>query len=167
MNSWRKDLINRELSSFEIGNIWSSNDNLSQIIDEFIEITKNIEFDCIAGIETKGLIFASGLSAKMGMPLVLFRKKNKIVNIDKKATANFINWKGQDDGVEIEEELLLRYKKILVVDDLAYSLATFHSVNKIVSGISNISAFLCIANLSKEIEIDGKQIISLVESEEN
>lgn len=167
MSSWKNDLISVDFNSFEIGNIWSSKNNLSQIVDDFIEELGNISFDCIAGVETKGLILASGLSAKTGMPLIVFRKKGKISYTDKKVSVNFINWKGQDDGVEIEENLLLKYKNILIVDDLAYSLETFKSISKIVQGRSNISVFLCIANLSKEKEIKDKKIISLMNNEEN
>jgi len=161
MINWKNDIINNDLDSFEIGNIWSYADNLSEIINDMIYMTANLKYDCIAGIETKGLIFASGLSAKTGIPLIVFRKKDKIAYTEKKISDDFINWKGQKDGIEIELDLLFRYQNILIVDDLSYSLATFKSVSKIINQKEKIVSFLCVANLSAEDEIDGKPILSI------
>ena len=60
MKKWRDCVVNKNINSFELGNIWSIGDNLSQIVNEIIIEINHIEFDCIAGIETKGIITKPG-----------------------------------------------------------------------------------------------------------
>ena len=43
--------------------------------DKIMEIAKNIEFDKIAAIESRGFVFASTISYKFKKPLILLRKK--------------------------------------------------------------------------------------------
>ena len=47
-------------------------------IDKIIEISKNIEFDKVAAIESRGFVFASTISYQLGKPFILLRKKNKL-----------------------------------------------------------------------------------------
>ena len=47
-------------------------------IDQIIKISKEIKFDKIAAIESRGFIFASTVAYLINKPLVLLRKKNKL-----------------------------------------------------------------------------------------
>ena len=47
-------------------------------IDQIIDISKKLEFDKIAAIESRGFIFASAVSYKLKKPFILMRKKNKL-----------------------------------------------------------------------------------------
>ena len=51
---------------------------LKYTIDKIAKISEKIQFDKIAGIESRGFIFASALSYLTKKPLILLRKKNKI-----------------------------------------------------------------------------------------
>ena len=47
-------------------------------VDKIAEISKEIKFDKISAIESRGFIFASAVSYLIKKPLVLLRKKNKL-----------------------------------------------------------------------------------------
>ena len=47
-------------------------------LDQMLKIVNKLSFDKIAGIESRGFIFASALSYNMSKPLILMRKKNKL-----------------------------------------------------------------------------------------
>ena len=47
-------------------------------IDKMVEMTKNLNIDCIVAIESRGFIFASALAYKLSKSLILIRKKNKL-----------------------------------------------------------------------------------------
>ena len=47
-------------------------------IDQIIEISKQVEFDKVSAIESRGFIFASTVSYLTNKPLILLRKKNKL-----------------------------------------------------------------------------------------
>ena len=166
MKKWRDCVVNKNINSFELGNIWSIGDNLSQIVNEIILEINHIEFDCIAGIETKGIVFASALSSKTGKPLIVFRKKGKISYTDRIINESFINWKSNEDGLEIEENELNIKRKILIIDDVSQTLATFNAVKKIINkSKSEIVGYFCIANLSRINVIDNIRILSLINQE--
>ncbi len=46
--------------------------------DKILEISRNMEFDKVAAIESRGFIFASTISYILKKPFVLLRKKNKL-----------------------------------------------------------------------------------------
>ena len=46
--------------------------------DRIIEISKNIKFDKVAAIESRGFVFASTVSYALKKPFILLRKKNKL-----------------------------------------------------------------------------------------
>ncbi len=167
MNKWDEDIICKNVDRFELGNIWSIGNNLSLITNDFIKATISIQYDCIAGIETKGIILSSAVSAIVKKPLLIFRKKEKIAYTENKYQEKYINWKNKEDGIEIEKTLLIPNMKILIIDDIAQTLETFKAVYRITKqSESLISAFACIANISGKEEIDGIKILSLVEEEE-
>ena len=49
-------------------------------IDQMVEISKKIDFDKIAAIESRGFIFSTPMSYILNKPVVLLRKKNKFAS---------------------------------------------------------------------------------------
>ncbi len=161
--NWTEEVENYKLNEVEIGNIWSKGDNLSKITDDFIELTQNYDFDLVAAIETKGLIFASAFASRVKKPLIIFKKKGQDYYREEFIKYSFMSWRNKEESLEIEKSLLAERKRILVIDDLAYGLNSFKAVNELINiSESSISAFLCFANLSDKKQLEGKDILSLV-----
>jgi adenine phosphoribosyltransferase len=163
MKDWNKYLKSSNIESFEVGNIWSVNSYLFEIIDDMKFLIDDLDFSCILGIESKGIIYGSALSYALKKPFVLIRKNGRINNKIENKNIEFINWKNEIDGLEIECSDIDCTKKYLVVDDLAYKLSTFNATKKLLEKCCmEISGFLCFANISGISMIDGKKIYSLV-----
>ena len=47
-------------------------------VDKIVELSKEMKFDKISAIESRGFVFASAVSYLTNKPLVLLRKKNKL-----------------------------------------------------------------------------------------
>ena len=47
-------------------------------IDEFLKLLEGVEFDVIAGAESRGFIFGAPLAYLLNKPFVLIRKKGKL-----------------------------------------------------------------------------------------
>lgn len=62
----------------DIAPLLASAEVFSTTIDLFAERLKGREFDVIAGVESRGFIFASALAAKMGKGFVPVRKRGKL-----------------------------------------------------------------------------------------
>ncbi|MGP1510523.1 MAG: purine phosphoribosyltransferase family protein, partial [Treponema lecithinolyticum] len=47
-------------------------------IDAMVDIYRDMKIDAVAGVESRGFIFAAPFADRMGIPLVLVRKKGKL-----------------------------------------------------------------------------------------
>ena len=114
-------------------------------IDEMIKISKEIKFDKIAGIESRGFIFASAMSYLINKPLILFRKKNKLP-----AERHSVEFKLEygEATIEVHKDSILSKEKILIIDDLIATGGTAEAAAKLVkiSG-GSVAGFIFMINL--------------------
>ena len=87
----------------------------SYALKKMHKISKKIKHNKIAGIESRGFIFASALAYLNKKPLVLIRKKNKLPG--KKISQKF-NLEYGTDTIEVHKSSLNKNDKVIVIDDL-------------------------------------------------
>lgn len=163
MNNWREFVVNNDNSNFELGLIWSKSNSLQQIANEIIQIINAEDYDYLACVETKGIIYASAVSAISGKEVRIFRKRNKITYTNNKYTRAFINWKNVEDGIEIEKGQISTNDRLIVIDDIVDTGITFESISSIIKeSNAKVIKYICIKNLSEITELDNAQIISLL-----
>ena len=63
---------------YDITSILTNPKAFKYCLDQMYEIYKDSGIDAIAAVESRGFIFAGPLAEKMGIPLVLIRKKGKL-----------------------------------------------------------------------------------------
>ena len=114
-------------------------------IDQIIDISKKLEFDKIAAIESRGFVFASAVSYKLKKPFILMRKKNKLPA--EKISVDFQLEYGKA-SLEIHKDSINNGEKILIIDDLIATGGTAEAGAKLV-GMSNgkVAGFIFIINL--------------------
>lgn len=164
MNNWKDKVVNLQKDSFELGLIWSQGNCLQQIAQEIYSKVKDEDYDYFACIETKGIIFGAAVAAISGKELRIFRKLNKIQYTNDKYIRAFINWKQENDGIEIEKNQIKSGDKFIMIDDIVATAATFNTVYSIAQeSNSKIVKFVCIKNLSNKATINGIDIVSLLD----
>ena len=113
--------------------------------DKIIEISKNIEFDKVAAIESRGFVFASAVSYLLKKPLVLLRKKNKLP-----AERHSVDFKLEygEATIEVHKDSINKNEKILVIDDLIATGGTAEAAAKLIeiSG-GTVAGFIFVINL--------------------
>jgi adenine phosphoribosyltransferase len=108
-------------------------------------ISKKISHNKIAGIESKGFIFASALAYLNKKPLVLLRKKNKLPG--KKISQKFKLEYGTDT-IQVHKSSLNKKDKVIIVDDLIATGGTALASAKLVEKCeAKISAFIFLIDL--------------------
>ena len=134
--------------------------------DKIIEISKEIKFDKVAAIESRGFVFASTLSYLMQKPFILLRKKNKLP-----AETHSIDFELEYGSatIEVHKDSINKGEKILIIDDLIATGGTAEAAAKLVeiSG-GKVAGFIFVINLfdlpgEKLLKKKGYFIKSLIE----
>ena len=134
--------------------------------DKIIEISKKINFDKVAAIESRGFVFASTVSYLMKKPLILLRKKNKLP-----AETHSIDFELEygKATIEVHKDSINKDEKILIIDDLIATGGTAEAAAKLVeiSG-GKVAGFIFVINLfdlpgEKLLKNKGYFIKSLIE----
>ncbi len=114
-------------------------------IDQIVDISKKLEFDKIAAIESRGFIFASAVSYKLKKPFILMRKKNKLPA--EKVSVDFQLEYGEAT-LEIHKDSINNGEKILIIDDLIATGGTAEAGAKLVEmSKGKVAGFIFIINL--------------------
>ena len=134
--------------------------------DKIVEISKKIDFDKVAAIESRGFVFASTVSYLMEKPFILLRKKNKLP-----AATYSIDFELEygKATIEVHKDSIKKDEKILIIDDLIATGGTEEAAAKLVeiSG-GKVAGFIFVINLfdlpgEKLLKKKGYLIKSLIE----
>ncbi len=100
---------------YDITGILTNPDAFTYCIDSMESLYGNCGIEGIAGIESRGFIFAAPLAERLGLPLILIRKKGKLPGetISRKFSLEY----GEDE-IQIHKSDIRGGMKVLLVDDL-------------------------------------------------
>ena len=122
--------------------------------DKIIEIARNIEFDKVSAIESRGFVFASTVSYILNKPFVLLRKKDKLP-----AETHSVDFKLEygDATIEVHKDSINKGEKILVIDDLIATGGTAEAAAKLIkiSG-GSVAGFIFVINL---YDLSGNKLL--------
>ena len=113
--------------------------------DKIIELAREIDFDKVAAIQSRGFVFASTVSYILNKPFILLRKKNKLP-----AEVHSIDFELEygKATIEVHKDSINKNEKILVIDDLIATGGTAEAAAKLieVSG-GKVAGFIFVINL--------------------
>ena len=134
--------------------------------DKIIELSKTIQFDKVAAIESRGFVFASTVSYQLSKPFVILRKKNKLP-----AETHSVDFELEygKATIEVHKDSISENEKILIIDDLIATGGTAEAAAKLVeiSG-GKVAGFIFVINLfdlpgNKLLNKKGYKTYSLIE----
>ena len=136
----------------------------SQIVDEFAFRLENIEFDAIAGIESRGFLFGLMLANKLNKPFIPIRKAGKLPH---KTIQQRYDLEYGSAVIEIHEDAFSPGQKILIHDDLLATGGTVEATSLLIQKMKGeIAGFSFIISLDflngkEKLNKFSKNIISL------
>ena len=86
-----------------------------ETIDQLSKLSKQIEFNKLAAIESRGFVFASALSYKLSKSFILMRKKGKLPS--EKFSQDFELEYGKAT-IEVHKDSISKNDSVLIMDDL-------------------------------------------------
>ena len=150
----------------DITTLIKNKDAFRECIDQMAKILITLNYDKIAGIESRGFIFSAPLSYNLTKPNILMRKKNKLPA--KKISVDFKLEYGSAT-LEMHEDSISKKEKVIVIDDLIATGGTAKAAAELIekSG-GEVAGFVFAINLfdlgGKEfLEKKGYKCFSLIE----
>jgi adenine phosphoribosyltransferase len=138
----------------DITTLIKNKDAFKDCIDQISKILNQLNFDKIAGIESRGFIFASPLSYNLSKPNILLRKKDKLPA--EKYSEDFKLEYGSAT-LEIHKDSIEAKEKVIIIDDLIATGGTAQAAGKLIekSG-GEVLGFVFVINL---FDLGGKELL--------
>ena len=150
----------------DITTLIKDKDAFKECINQMSKTINKLSCDKIAGIESRGFIFASPLSYNLSKPNILMRKKNKLPA--EKYSVDFELEYGKAT-LEIHKDSISNGEKVIIIDDLIATGGTAEAAAKLVkkSG-GKVAGFIFVINLfdlggKNKLEEKGYKTFSLMD----
>jgi len=150
----------------DITTLIKDKDAFAETINQIVERSKNIEFNKIAAIESRGFVFASAVSYILKKPFIMLRKKNKLP-----AEVHSVDFELEygTATIEVHKDSIEKDDKVLIIDDLIATGGTAEAAAKLIeiSG-GKVASFVFVINLfdlngSDNLKKKGYKVESLIE----
>ena len=117
-----------------------------ETIDQFSLLVKKYNPEVLAGIESRGFIFASTIGYKLGCDVIMIRKKGKLPG---KTIHHSYKLEYGEDCLEIQKREALKNKNVILIDDLLATGGTAGAAVELLQKLgANVSAFLTLIELT-------------------
>ena len=113
----------------DITSILQDADGLQLAIDQLQSALEGIEFDVIAGTESRGFIFGMPLAYNLKKPFVLVRKKGKL---PRETIEETYDLEYGTATIEIHKDAVKPGQKVVLVDDLIATGGTIRAAAKLI-----------------------------------
>lgn len=138
---------------YDVIGIFTKPEVFNYCIDQMVSLYKDKKIDGVAGIESRGFLFAAPFASKMNLPLVVIRKKGKLPGETYSCEYSLEYGKAT---IEVHKTDVQEGKNYLVVDDLIATGGTLvASKNLIEQGGGKVSDFFGVIGLP-ELDYEKK-----------
>lgn len=113
----------------DITSVLQDADGLRMAIDSMQKLVEGLEYDVIAGAESRGFIFGTPIAYNMHKPFALVRKKGKL---PRETVETSYDLEYGSATIEMHKDSIKPGQKVLVVDDLIATGGTLEATIKLV-----------------------------------
>jgi adenine phosphoribosyltransferase len=114
-------------------------------IDQMVKMYKKEKIDAIAAIESRGFIFAAPFAERLGIPLILIRKKGKLPG--KTYACKYALEYGTAE-IEVHQADVKKGERILIMDDLIATGGTLNAARNVLEqGGATVAGFFGVVGL--------------------
>ena len=158
-----KGIIFRDITS-----VLGDADGLKLAIDSMIGLLDGLEFDVIAGTESRGFIFGVPIAYALGKPFVPIRKKGKLPSETVSVDYDLEYGKAT---IEMHKDSIKPGQKVVIVDDLIATGGTIEAIIKMIEQLGGEVVKVCfvmeLAGLKGREKLKGYDVASVITYEGN
>lgn len=139
----------------DITSVISSADGLQLAIDEMTKLLEGVEFDALAGLESRGFLFGMPIAYNLHKPFLPIRKKGKLPR--ETVSASYDLEYGSAE-IEMHKDDVAPGMKIVLIDDLIATGGTLEAAGRLVEKLGGeVVKVICLLELKG---LSGRQKIS-------
>ncbi len=150
----------------DITTVVSSPEGLKMSIDLMVDQLKNIDFDLVAGSESRGFVFGTPVAYVLGKGFVLVRKKGKL---PRETISQDYDLEYGTATLEMHKDAVKPGDKVLIVDDLIATGGTTEAMIKMIERLGGKVVKICfvmeLAGLGGRDRLKGYDVSSLIRYE--
>lgn len=122
------DFPKKGILYYDITSILAAPKAFSYCIEAMVDLYREKSIDAVAAIEARGFVFAAPFAIRMGVPLLLIRKKGKLpgITLSKKYDLEYAQAE-----IEIHREDVPVGKRVLLLDDLIATGGTLNAARSL------------------------------------
>ena len=147
----------------DITGILQDAEGLHLAIDEMIHLLDGVDFDVIAGAESRGFIFGVPIAYALGKPFVPVRKAGKLPC---ETVSQSYDLEYGTATIEIHKDAIAPGQKVVLVDDLIATGGTIEAAAKLVESLGGevvkIVFLMELAGLHGRDKLAGYDVASVV-----
>lgn len=147
----------------DVTSILQDADGLQLAIDEMTKALEGIEFDVIAGAESRGFIFGMPLAYNLHKPFIPIRKKGKLPRETVSVSYDLEYGKAE---IEIHKDAIRPGQRVVLIDDLLATGGTAKAMIELVEQLGGVvvkSLFLMeLAGLCGREKLEGYDMSSVI-----
>ena len=141
---------------YDISSLMADSNIWQETINQFSTLVKKHNPEVLAGIESRGFIFASTIAYKLNCEVVMIRKKGKLPG---QTISHTYKLEYGEDCLEIQKREDLKNKNVILIDDLLATGGTASAAIELLQKTSvNVSAFLTLIELTN---LKGRENIAV------
>ncbi|RKX81731.1 MAG: adenine phosphoribosyltransferase [Spirochaetes bacterium] len=130
---------------YDITSILSNPEAFSYCVSYMVNQYKGRSINAIVAVEARGFLFAAPVAEKLGVPLILARKKGKLPGkvIEKSFALEY-----GEDVIQIQQNDIKSGDNILLIDDLVATGGTLKAVSELIEeSDASVEEIFCIIGL--------------------
>lgn len=129
----------------DITSVISSAEGLQLAIDEMSRLLEGVEFDALAGLESRGFLFGMPIAYNMHKPFLPIRKKGKLPRETVEATYDL---EYGSATIEMHRDDVKPGMKIVLIDDLIATGGTLEAAARLVESLGGeVVKVICLLEL--------------------
>ncbi len=147
----------------DITTLLNDKDGFALAVDSMLEILDKVDYDVIAGAESRGFIFGAPLAYARKKPFVLIRKKGKL---PAETISQEYDLEYGSAEIEMHSDSIKPGQKVVLVDDLIATGGTLEAAVKLIERLGGkVVRIVCLMEL-KELEgrdrLKGYEVESVI-----
>lgn len=147
----------------DVTSVLQNPEGLKLAIDAMLKLLEGVEFDVIAGTESRGFIFGMPLAYELGKAFVPIRKKGKLPCETISAEYDLEYGKAT---IEMHKDAILPGQKVVVVDDLIATGGTIEAaigmIEQLGGEIVKVLFLMELAGLNGREKLAGYDVASVI-----